>query len=254
MPARRNAYIRPRATSSVAELDDVAAARVELAEDRLQPSRGVVEARRQLEQQAPHVRPEQVGDEAEVTNQALRALEAPGVCDQLVDLDGVDERPVVALPEPGLDGRQRRPGVERRVQLDGAEALRVVLEPCARDGVPAGRSRPASANSTIRSSRRFGPTTLWPGEGPARASKARRARCIASARKTFCSRCLARRSSRRARRSSGEARRGPVSVHGNASLVSARGSWSKVHCAGALSGRQRTSLVPWRKRSPVTWS
>ena len=46
----------------------------------------------------------------------------------------------------------------------------------------------------------------------------------------------------------GRARRGPVSVHGNASLVSARGNWSKVHCAGALSGRQRTSLVPWRKR------
>ena len=31
-------------------------------------------------------------------------------------------------------------------------------------------------------------------------------------------------------------------------------SWSKVHCAGALSGRQRRRPVPWRKRRPVTWS
>ena len=29
---------------------------------------------------------------------------------------------------------------------------------------------------------------------------------------------------------------------------------SKVHCRGALSGRKRTSLVPCRKRLPVTWS
>ena len=31
-------------------------------------------------------------------------------------------------------------------------------------------------------------------------------------------------------------------------------SCSKVHRRGALSGRNRMSLVPWRKRSPVTWS
>ena len=29
---------------------------------------------------------------------------------------------------------------------------------------------------------------------------------------------------------------------------------SIVHCFGALSGRQRMSLVPWRKRSPLKWS
>ena len=28
-------------------------------------------------------------------------------------------------------------------------------------------------------------------------------------------------------------------------------SCSKVHWRGALSGRQRTNLVPWRKRSPL---
>ena len=31
-------------------------------------------------------------------------------------------------------------------------------------------------------------------------------------------------------------------------------SWSNVHCFGSLSGRQRSSAVPWRKRPPVTWS
>lgn len=29
-------------------------------------------------------------------------------------------------------------------------------------------------------------------------------------------------------------------------------SWSIVHCCGALSGRQRWKVVPWRKRWPVT--
>ena len=29
-------------------------------------------------------------------------------------------------------------------------------------------------------------------------------------------------------------------------------SWSKVHCFGSLSGRQRRKPVPWRKRRPVT--
>ena len=32
------------------------------------------------------------------------------------------------------------------------------------------------------------------------------------------------------------------------------GSWSKPHCRGALSGRQRNSVVPCRKRPAVTWS
>ena len=44
---------------------------------------------------------------------------------------------------------------------------------------------------------------------------------------------------------------GPLPVHGNSRWVSARGNCSNVHSAGALSGRQRTSLVPWRKRSAV---
>ena len=86
--------------AAVTEFDDVAPARVELADDRVQPRGGIVEARGQLKQQAAHVRAEQVGDQPEVTNQALRSLEAPGVGDELVDFDGVDEGPAVALPEP----------------------------------------------------------------------------------------------------------------------------------------------------------
>lgn len=31
-------------------------------------------------------------------------------------------------------------------------------------------------------------------------------------------------------------------------------SCAYVHCSGALSGRQRTNLVPWRKRPPLMWS
>ena len=29
---------------------------------------------------------------------------------------------------------------------------------------------------------------------------------------------------------------------------------SIVHCRGALSGRQRSNRVPWRKRPPLKWS
>jgi hypothetical protein len=65
----------------VPELDDVAPPRLELAHDRRQPLRRIVEARRQLEQQASHVRPEQVGDMAEVTHQPLRPHEAPRMGD-----------------------------------------------------------------------------------------------------------------------------------------------------------------------------
>ncbi len=36
--------------------------------------------------------------------------------------------------------------------------------------------------------------------------------------------------------------------------LSSGASCSNVHWRGALSGRQRISAVPWRKRRPVTWS
>ena len=42
--------------------------------------------------------------------------------------------------------------------------------------------------------------------------------------------------------------------HSKATAAPGLASWSKVHCRGALSGRQRTSRVPCRNRSPVTWS
>ena len=43
--------------AAVPKFDDVAPARVELADDRVQPRGGIVEARGQLEQQAAHLRP-----------------------------------------------------------------------------------------------------------------------------------------------------------------------------------------------------
>ena len=57
--------------------------------------------------------------------------EALGVRDQLVHLDRVDELAAADLPVPGRDRRERRPRIERRVELDRAEAARVMLEPAA---------------------------------------------------------------------------------------------------------------------------
>src|SRR5205807_984525 len=42
---------------------------------------------------------------------------------------GVDEPPAAGLAEPRVDGADGGPTVERRVQLDGAELARVVVEP-----------------------------------------------------------------------------------------------------------------------------
>src|SRR5438270_9876239 len=71
--------------AGVSELDDVAARRIELAHDRVQPRSGVAVARRQLEQQAAHPFPKNIGDEAKIPNQRLRALEASYMSDEFTD-------------------------------------------------------------------------------------------------------------------------------------------------------------------------
>src|SRR3954470_9291849 len=62
--------------AGVPKLHDVAARGIELAHDRVQPRSRVAVARRQLEQQAAHPFSENIGDEAEIPNQRLGALEA----------------------------------------------------------------------------------------------------------------------------------------------------------------------------------
>src|SRR5215211_8320140 len=84
----------------VPELYDVDAPRVELRHDALQHRRRVVDARRELEKEAAETLAEQVGDEAEVANERLRADEPFHVRDQLADLDRVDELAPAHLTTP----------------------------------------------------------------------------------------------------------------------------------------------------------
>src|SRR3954468_17974290 len=73
--------------AGVSELHHVAARRIELAHDRVQPRSRVAVARRQLEQQAAHPFAENIGHHAEIANQGLCALEPSYVSNELADLD-----------------------------------------------------------------------------------------------------------------------------------------------------------------------
>src|SRR5436305_14261640 len=115
--------------AGVPKLDNVAARGIELAHDRVQPRSRVAVARRQLEQQAAHPFSQDVGDEAEIPNQRLCALEPFYMRDELADLDGVNELFLGRLAAPGLDISNRRPGVKGCVDLHAVEALQVVCEP-----------------------------------------------------------------------------------------------------------------------------
>jgi hypothetical protein len=75
----------------MAELDGVAVARIELADDRAQPGGGVVETGRELEKKAAHMLVERVGELGELKDQRLCAPEPLHVRDALVDLDAVLE-------------------------------------------------------------------------------------------------------------------------------------------------------------------
>src|SRR3954468_5290205 len=77
--------------AGVPELHHVAARRIELAHDRVQPRSRVAIARRQLEQQAAHPFSEDISDHAEIPNQGLGALESSYMSNELTDLDGVNE-------------------------------------------------------------------------------------------------------------------------------------------------------------------
>src|ERR1043166_10022980 len=82
-------------------------ARVQLRENTLQRCRRIMQARRELEQEAAEMGSEHIGDEAEVFDQRGSAHETLGMRDQLVDLDGVDELAAADLTLPVIDGRKR---------------------------------------------------------------------------------------------------------------------------------------------------
>src|SRR3954465_11663645 len=77
--------------AGVPKLHNVAARGIELAHDRVQPRSCVAVARRQLEQQAAHPLSQNIGDDAEIPNQGLCALEPFHMRDELTDLDGVNK-------------------------------------------------------------------------------------------------------------------------------------------------------------------
>src|SRR3954454_18523865 len=91
-----------------------------------------MKTRRELEEEAPHARPEQVGDVIEILDQHSGSAETFHMGDQLADLDGVNESLSTRLPLPSFHVCDRRPGIERGVELDGVEVTGVVPEPILR--------------------------------------------------------------------------------------------------------------------------
>src|SRR6185437_8858428 len=89
----------------------------------------VAVARRQLEQKAAHPVSQDIGNDAEIPNERLCALEPLYMSDEFTDLDGINELFLAGLASPGLNVGNRRPRVKGRVDFDGVEALQVVLEP-----------------------------------------------------------------------------------------------------------------------------
>src|ERR1700753_2915810 len=111
------------------ELDDIASPGVELADDVVEPGLGVAVARRKLEQEASHALAENVGDHPEIPDKRLGPFELLYRRNECADLDGVDKFLLAARAPPGLNRRDRRPGVKGCVDLDRVEAFEIVLEP-----------------------------------------------------------------------------------------------------------------------------
>src|SRR5689334_21855894 len=84
---------------------------------------------RKLKQKAPETLTEQIGDQSEVAHQRLAPNEPLSVRDQLVGFNRIDELAPADLALPGLDGVECGPAVEGRVEFDGVELTRVIVEP-----------------------------------------------------------------------------------------------------------------------------
>src|SRR3954467_7573319 len=100
--------------AGVPKLHNIAARGIELAHDRVQPRSGVAEARRQLEQQTAHPFSQNIGDDAEIPNQRLGALEPSYMSENAADLYGVNE---FSWPAGGVRlGRWRQLATSKRMR------------------------------------------------------------------------------------------------------------------------------------------
>ncbi len=93
----------------MAELDDVAAARIELAKNAVQAQRRVTKTGRELKQESSGAVAQQVRDQAEVLDQRIGTREAFDVGDEFIDLDSASKVGPIALAHPAANGSQRRP-------------------------------------------------------------------------------------------------------------------------------------------------
>ena len=111
------------------KLDDIAALRIELAQNRFEARLAIMIAGRELKQETPHAFAEQVGDDPEILDQRFSASEFLDVRYELADFHRVGELSARSLPLPGFDVSDGWPRVEGRVDFDGIELRRVMVEP-----------------------------------------------------------------------------------------------------------------------------
>src|SRR4051794_22979114 len=88
-----------------------------------------MKARRELKEKASHARAKQVGDVAKVTHERPRSAELLDVRDQFRGFDREDKLPASGLPHPCLHRGGGGPRVERGIELNRFEVLRVMLKP-----------------------------------------------------------------------------------------------------------------------------
>ena len=86
----------------------------------------------ETEQEASHHRAEEIGDQTKVFDQLGSAGKSPCVRDELIHFHRVGEPTRARLAGPGLHGRGGRPGIIRRIELNGIEGACVVIEPFVR--------------------------------------------------------------------------------------------------------------------------
>jgi hypothetical protein len=90
VPAARKA-VKTHSTTSLPVFQDVAAGRIELRNDALQPSGLIIKIGQKLEEETAHAGAEQVGYVSEVADERLRPGKTFDVGNEFGGLDGIDE-------------------------------------------------------------------------------------------------------------------------------------------------------------------
>lgn len=101
-----NLFVPP---AGVPEFDNIAACRIELADNFLEAGVGIATTRRKLEQEAAHLVAQNVGDQSEIPNEGLWTFKLLYMSDELANLHGVHKLLFAGRASPSLNAGYCRP-------------------------------------------------------------------------------------------------------------------------------------------------